>query len=468
MSIFNKMQRLGKALMLPIAILPIAAILDRLGGDLLKINFIQASGSTLINPNNLTHLFAVGVGIGLAKGNAGAAGLASLAANFILIAGARSINSNIDMGVLSGFISGFIGSSMYNKYHTRELPESFGFFGKEKFAAIMTIIYSVFLSGLFGVMWPNIQGIIDSIGITAANSNSMGPFVFGFLNRLLIPIGLHQVINSIFFHQLGTFVTSTGEVITGDYFRFLAGDPLAGKYLAGFYPVMMFGLPGACLAMYLSAKKENRKKVAGLLLTISLTSFLTGITEPLEFSFMFIAPLLYFIHAILTGFSLAMTNYMGVLHGFAFSGGFIDFITNSSKATNASSIILIGFFFFLLYFIIFYFTINKLNLKTPGREFVKVEEKKENEDEKKDDIVSLTPKIVLALGGRQNIISTDACITRLRLELINRDLVDINELKKLGSKGVIKSGKTSIQVIYGSKAKDIAKSIKNLQEKSRF
>lgn len=461
MSIFNNLQKLGKSLMLPIAILPVGAIFQRLGADLFNINFLEASGSVLINVDTLTHIFAVAVGIGLAKGNAGAAGLASLAANYILIAGAKSINADINMGVLSGFVSGILGSSMYNKYHEKELPESIGFFGGTKFVAIVTVFYAMVLSGIFGVVWPGIQKIIDNVGNIAAQTDTMGPFVFGFLNRLLIPFGLHQVINSVFFHQLGTFVTASGEVVTGDYFRFLAGDPQAGKYLAGFYPVMMFGLPGACLAMYFSAKKENRKKITGMLLTVALTSFLTGITEPLEFSFMFIAPLLYLIHAVLTGVSLALTSSLGILHGFSFSGGFIDYVINFDKATNGLGIILLGLFFFLVYFIVFYVAINKFNLRTPGREIV-VQKKKTKDAEQKDDLLLLVPKIVMALGGKQNIISTDACITRLRLELVNRDIVDISELKKLGSKGVIKSGKTSIQVIYGSKAKEIAKIIKSL------
>lgn len=467
MKTFENFQELGKALILPVILLPIAAIFTRVGGDIFHINVIKVAGTTI--SDNLTHLFAVAVGIGLSKDKSGVAGFSALVANFIIIACAKSINPSINMGVFSGILSGYLASVLYNRYHQKSLPETFAYFSGKRYVPIMTTIWAIAVGTLVGILWPHMQKFIDTMGNSASHS-SMGPFLFGFFNRLLIPLGLHQVINSIFFHQLGSFTPPNGQVVTGDYFRFLAGDPTAGVFLSGFYPIMMFGIPGALFAMYVSAKQENKKEISGLLLTMAFTSIITGITEPFEFSFMFLSPLLFIIHAFLVGLSLMVTNYFGVLFGFSFSGGLIDFLVNFSKSTNGLLIIPIGLAFGIVYFFIFYYLINILNLKTLGREdfplfqFYKRDKKVlKNEN---SEFEELAKNLIIALGGKNNIIEVGSCSTRLLLTLKNRSLIDIQEIRELGSKGIIKTADNTLQLIFDSNSKVVAKEMQNFINKT--
>ncbi|RSL32178.1 PTS N-acetyl glucosamine transporter subunit IIABC [Salibacterium salarium] len=450
----NFLQRIGKALMLPIATLPAAALLMRLGqDDLLGIPFMAASGSALFD--NLPLIFAIGVAIGLSKDGNGAAGLAGAIGFLVLQEGTTAINENIDMAFLGGIISGIIAGLLYNRFHDIKLPNWLGFFGGRRFVPIVTAGTMVILAGIFGYVWLPIQSFIDSIGLWIIDAGALGVGVYGFLNRLLIPIGLHHVLNSLVWFEFGSF-----EGATGDLDRFFAGDPTAGIFMAGMFPVMMFGLPAACLAMILAAKPEKRAQVGGLLGGLALTSFLTGITEPIEFSFMFISPLLYVTHALLTAISMVVTNLAGTLHGFGFSAGAIDYFLNFSLATKPLLLAGIGLIFSVIYFIVFYAMIKGLDLKTPGREDDEEEAIVHEGDDKYN---SMAKEYVAAIGGYDNIQAIDNCVTRLRLQMNDMNRVDEARLKQNGAKGVMKVDNRNLQIIIGTEVEFIADAMRNNQ-----
>ena len=326
---------------------------------------------------------------------------------------------------------------------------------------IMTGLIALATAFVMGYVWPVIQDGINAFGNGVADSGAIGQFVYGTLNRALIPVGLHHVLNSIFWFGLGEYTNSAGELVTGDIARFFAGDPTAGVFMGGFYPVMMFGLPAAALAMFLAAPKEGRAKVGGVLLSVGLTAFLTGITEPLEFMFVFLAPGLYAVHAVLTGLSLVVTNMFGVLHGFGFSAGAFDMVLNWGLATKPVTLVLIGLAFALVYFSVFYFAIKAFNLKTPGREDGDAVSPQEDNISNSEQAL----RYVELLGGRENLKTVDACITRLRLTLADRSRIDEAGLKALGAKGVVRLGANNLQVILGPQAEIIAGEIKAGLEK---
>ncbi|WP_330665119.1 N-acetylglucosamine-specific PTS transporter subunit IIBC [Tepidibacter sp.] len=452
-NVFGKVQKLGKSLMLPIAVMPVVAILLRLG-VLWDMPLITAAGSAVFD--NLAILFAIGVAIGFAKDSQGAAGLAGAVGYFVLDGCAKSINDSINMGVLGGMIAGILAGKLYNKYHDIKLPDFLGFFGGKRFVPIVTAFTCIILGFIFGYVWPYIQAGIDSVGNWIIGAGAAGMFVFGFLNRLLIPTGLHHIINSIVWFVFGSF-----NGVTGDLNRFLAGDPSAGIFMTGFFPVMMFGLPAAALAMYTCAKKENKKVVGGLLVSVAFTSFLTGITEPLEFMFMFIAPALYIIHAILTGLSMAVTYMLGIRHGFGFSAGAIDYFVNMNLATDGWMLIPVGIAFFVIYYFIFVFAIKKFDIKTPGREDI-VNDSESDNSNKNNDMDKLAGEYLMALGGKENIVELDSCITRLRIVLEDTSKVDENKLKSLGASGVIKVNNKSMQVVVGTKVELLTSRMKKL------
>ena len=318
-NLFGRLQKVGKALMLPVAVMPAAAILLRLGAGIpgiegLFAQILLTAGAGIFD--NLYLLFGIGIALGLAKENHGSAALAGAVGVLVAKNVYTAINPDINTGVMVGIVMGILAGTLYNKYYNIKLPEFLGFFGGKRFIPILMSFVGVLVGIAFGYVWPPIQNGLDALGNVAAASGVIGTFFFGFANRLLIPVGLHHVLNSIFWFTFGSFTSAAGEVVNGDLWRYFAGDPTAGVYMAGFYPVMMFGLPAATLAMYSTAKKENKKYVAGMLFSIAFTSFLTGITEPIEFLFVFLSPALYTIHAILTGLSLALTQAFGILHGF--------------------------------------------------------------------------------------------------------------------------------------------------------
>lgn len=449
---FGRLQKLGRALMLPVAVLPIAGLLLRLGADdVLNIPFISSAGDAILG--NLPIIFAIGVAVGLAFDNSGAAGLAGAVGYFILTAGAAVINDTINMGVLGGIIAGVVAGNLYNKYHDIKLPEWLGFFGGRRFVPIVTGFACIILALIFGFIWPPIQDGIDVAANWMIGAGALGVFMFGFLNRLLIPVGLHHVINNIVWFIFGEFGGRTG-----DYGRFLAGDPNAGIFMAGFYPIMMFGLVGAALAMYKTANPENRKQVSGALFSVGFTSFLTGITEPIEFMFMFLAPSLYIIHALLTGLALAVSYMLNIKHGFSFSAGAIDYFLYMKLATNGWLLIPVGIVFGLIYYFVFVFAIKKLDLPTPGR----VDEEGEGLDEliAERGMSGVALAYINALGGVDNLVEVDSCITRLRLSVNDSSVIDEEELKQLGASGLLRPSDKNVQVIIGTRAESVADEIK--------
>jgi PTS system N-acetylglucosamine-specific IIC component len=465
--VFSQLQRIGKSLMLPIAVLPAAALLLRLGaGDVFDIPFVMAAGSAIFD--NLALLFGIGVAVGIAFDSSGSAGLAGAVGYLVITNGTQAINSDINMGVLAGIIGGLTAGALYNRYHDIQLPDFLGFFGGRRFVPIVTGAAGVVLAGIFGFIWPPIQDAIQMAGQWIIDAGAIGVFVYGFLNRLLIPVGLHHVINSFIWFVFGEFTTSAGEVVTGDLSRFFAGDPSAGFFMSGFFPIFMFGLPAAALAMYHAAKPENKKAVSGIFLSVALTSFLTGITEPIEFSFMFLAPALYVIHAGLTGLSLVTTYILGIKHGFGFSAGAIDYFLNYGLATRPLLIIPIGLVVFAIYYFLFRFVIEKFDIATPGRldadvdrgtEMSVMPETQQKKSGGKSKSKNKPRAYIEALGGEDNIKKVEACITRLRLELRDTEKIDEQTLQQLGATGVLKANKNNAQVVVGTKAEMIADDI---------
>nr|WP_172839183.1 PTS transporter subunit EIIC [Thermanaeromonas toyohensis] len=366
MNFFGSLQKIGKALMTPIAVLPAAALLLRLGQpDLLNIKVMAEAGGAIFA--NLPLLFAIGVGIGLAE-QAGVAGLSAMVGYIVFTKVLAVMNKDINMGVLAGILTGALAAVLYNKYHNIKLPDYLGFFGGRRFVPIITAFWALVLGVAFGYLWPPVQKVINEVGTWIVSAGVIGVFVFGFLNRILIAFGLHHIINSLVWFVFGSFTKPDGTVVHGDLSRFFAGDPTAGNFMAGWYPIMMFGLVGVALAMYHEAKPSQKKVVGGILFSAALTSFLTGITEPIEFTFMFLTPILYIIHALLAGVSMAITTALGIKHGFGFSAGFIDYILNYGLATKPLWLIPLGLVFGVIYYVIFRTAIRLLNLPTPGRE----------------------------------------------------------------------------------------------------
>ena len=477
MNILGGLQKLGRALMLPIAVMPVAAILLRLGApDVLNIAFMHDAGNAIFA--NLPILFAIGVAIGLAKDDAGAAGLAAAVGYFVLVNAAASINKSVDaksLSVLGGMISGGVAAWAYNRFHTIKMPEFLAFFGGKRFVPIMTAFVMLGIAFIFGYGWPYVQEGITVAGEWMIAHGTTGSFLFGFFNRLLIPTGLHQVMNSLAWFVIGSYTNPITHItVHGDIPMFFAGSPHAGMFTTGFFPIMMGGLPGACFAMYLAAPKKNRKYVGGMLLGVAMTSFVCGVTEPTEFMFMFIAPVLYVLHAFLTGVSMAVCNYLGIHLGFGFSAGLIDFVLNfnAPAARHSSWLIPMIAIFFTIYTSLFYVVIKAMNLPTPGRdndgEDYSNREDAAQAQTKDQDIHTLTIDVLAALGGKDNLTDIGACITRLRLGVADKSLVDEARLKELGAKGVVHLGEKNMQVIMGALADPIATEMKTLDSSAHL
>ena len=383
------LQKFGRSLMLPIASLPAAALLLRLGQDDLLgkdgLNWgpvaavIGAAGGALFA--NLALLFAVGVAIGIAKKADGSTALAAVV-GYLVFKGVGDAMSPyilglpaeggtqelINYGVLGGILMGLISGWLWQRYYRISLPPYLAFFGGRRFVPMIAALAGIVLAVLMSFIYPAFDGGLTAVGTWVAQNAIIGGFVYGTLNRLLIPLGLHHILNNPPWFILGEFTKSDGTVVHGDILRFLAGDPTAGTFMSGFFPIMMFALPAACLAIWQEAKPKNRKAVGGIMFSVALTAFLTGVTEPIEFAFMFVAWPLYIAHAVLTGLSLAITNALGVHMGFGFSAGLFDFLLNWNIGTNPWIIIPLGLGFAVVYYFLFRFVIRKWNLRTPGRE----------------------------------------------------------------------------------------------------
>lgn len=441
--------------MTPIAVLPVAALLLRLGfGDIFdgEVALIMKSAGEAIF-SNLDLLFGIGIAYGLAKNNDGAAALSGAIGVLIAKAVYLSIDKDINMGVFVGIIIGVLAGTLYNRYHDIKLPEFLGFFGGKRFVPIITALSAVGVGVLAGYFWHFAQSGIDAFSNAIIGLEEVGTFIYGTLNRLLIPLGLHHILNSVFWFQLGeyTYLKDGVEfVANGDLHRFFAGDTTAGIYMSGFYVVMMFGLPAMAYAIYLNTPKGSRKKVGAILAGVAFTSFLTGITEPLEFLFLFAAPLLFLLHALLTGLALAVAQLLDIHAGFGFSAGFIDYVINYKLATNPLLILPLGALFALIYFVSAYYTIKIFKLKIFGEE-TDTESTEQNSEAK---------AFIAALGGKDNIVDTDACITRLRMSVKDSIMLTDTDFTALGAKGIIRPNTTSIQIVLGTKAESIAEAIK--------
>ncbi|HHL0425188.1 TPA: PTS N-acetyl glucosamine transporter subunit IIABC [Klebsiella pneumoniae] len=465
MNILGFFQRLGRALQLPIAVLPVAALLLRFGQpDLLNVPFIAQAGGAIFD--NLALIFAIGVASSWSKDNAGSAALAGAVGYFVMTKAMVTINPEINMGVLAGIITGLVAGAVYNRWAGIKLPDFLSFFGGKRFVPIATGFFCLILAAIFGYVWPPVQHAIHSGGEWIVSAGALGSGIFGFINRLLIPTGLHQVLNTIAWFQIGEFTNAAGAVFHGDINRFYAGDGTAGMFMSGFFPIMMFGLPGAALAMYLAAPKARRPMVGGMLLSVAITAFLTGVTEPLEFLFMFLAPLLYLLHAVLTGISLFIATALGIHAGFSFSAGTIDYVLMYSlpaASKNVWMLLVMGVVFFFVYFLLFSAVIRMFNLKTPGREDkaadVVTEEANSNTEE---GLTQLATSYIAAVGGTDNLKAIDACITRLRLTVGDSAKVNDAACKRLGASGVVKLNKQTIQVIVGAKAESIGDEMKKV------
>lgn len=465
MNILGFFQRLGRALQLPIAVLPVAALLLRFGQpDLLNVPFIAQAGGAIFD--NLALIFAIGVASRWSKDNAGSAALAGAVGYFVMTKAMVTINPEINMGVLAGIITGLVAGAVYNRWAGIKLPDFLSFFGGKRFVPIATGFFCLILAAIFGYVWPPVQHAIHSGGEWIVSAGALGSGIFGFINRLLIPTGLHQVLNTIAWFQIGEFTNAAGAVFHGDINRFYAGDGTAGMFMSGFFPIMMFGLPGAALAMYLAAPKARRPMVGGMLLSVAITAFLTGVTEPLEFLFMFLAPLLYLLHAVLTGISLFIATALGIHAGFSFSAGAIDYVLMYSlpaASKNVWMLLVMGVVFFFVYFLLFSAVIRMFNLKTPGREDkaadVVTEEANSNTEE---GLTQLATSYIAAVGGTDNLKAIDACITRLRLTVGDSAKVNDAACKRLGASGVVKLNKQTIQVIVGAKAESIGDEMKKV------
>ena len=464
--LLNAAQQLGRALMLPIAVLPVAALLLRLGQpDLIGlVPFlapigppIAAAGGAIFS--NLGLLFAVGVAVGLARENHGAAGLAALVCYLVTTEGAKIVIAvdAVDaarqisrLSVPAGIISGVIAGLLYNRYSNIQLPSYLAFFGGRRFVPIVSGLAGLGTAFLFGHGFPVLQQGMDLLSRTVVNSGNLGLFLYGVLNRVLIVTGLHHILNNVAWQLLGEF-----GGVTGDLNRFFKGDPTAGAFMSGFFPVMMFGLPAACLAMYRAARPERRKAVAGMLASMALTSFLTGITEPIEFTFMFLAPVLYGLHALLTGLALVLMNILGVRLGFGFSAGLFDYALNYGLATRPLWLLPVGALYFAVYYALFRACITAFKLQTPGRDAA--------EDDTSPVPASGTDRaaaFVQALGGAKNLTTVDACATRLRLVIVNQDAIDERALQRLGARATVKVSSNALQVILGPIADHIAGEIR--------
>ena len=485
--LFAILQKIGKSLMLPVSVLPAAGLLLRFGQpDLLNIPYMATAGDVIFT--QLPIIFAVGVAIGFSGGE-GVAALAAVVGQSILegvikVASAQAATaiaiktaaqqnvtlaafmttpayteivtkSKINMGVFGGIIIGLIAGFMYNKFFKIKLPQVLGFFAGKRFVPIITAI-SALIFAMIGVqIWGPIQNGINSLAQTASGS-IFGPAFYAAGKRLLIPVGLHHMYYPAFLYQFGSYV-SNGVTYIGDTARYFHGDPKAGFFMASEFPILMFGLPGAAIAMIAAARKERRQEVAGMMISAAFVAFLTGITEPIEFTFIFVAPILFVFHVLAAFLSGIITSLLHIRLGYTFSASFIDYLLGFKYAQHPWLIWLVGAAFFALYFVVFYFAIKIFNLKTPGRE-----------DDDEDDITPINvkgsekaTKILEAIGGKSNIDGLDACITRLRLNLKDVSLVDKKTLKALGAAGTLIAG-NSVQVIFGTEAESIKDDIKGI------
>ncbi len=482
-------QRIGRSLMLPVAVLPAAAVLMGIGywidpsgwgGDSAMAAFLIKAGSSIID--NMAVLFAVGIALGMSKDKDGSAALSGLVAFLVvttlLSTGSVAMLQGIKPEAVNpafakignqfiGILSGLIAAEMYNRFSHVQLPQALAFFSGKRLVPIMSAVAMIIASAILFFVWPVIFTALVSFGTAISKLGWVGAGLYGFFNRLLIPTGLHHALNSVFWfdvagiNDIGNFWAGTGT------------KGITGMYQAGFFPVMMFGLPAGAFAMYQAARPEKKKVVASLMIAAGFASFFTGVTEPLEFSFMFVAPALYFVHAVLTGLSLAVAAFFHWTAGFGFSAGLVDFVLSFRLplANQPYMLILQGLVFAALYYFLFKFLIAKFNLMTPGREEGEGEEDEDMPTEKTVDVpeggnkfTPMATKIYAGLGGDENVTAVDNCTTRLRIQVKDMDKVDQKAIKATGVPGINVVGKNDIQVIVGTEVQFVADEINKIKK----
>lgn len=481
---FKQLQKIGKAFMLPIAILPAAGLLLGIGGALSNPNTVQAypflniswlqgifsimSSAGDVVFSNLALIMCIGLSVGLAKKDKGTAGLAGAVSFLVMNASIKGMITafnpaveSIDTGVVGAIVIGLTVSYLHNKYGNIQLPAVLGFFGGSRFVPIVSSFSAIFIGAIFFLIWPTFQGWLVSAGNAIAGLGPIGTFLYGFLLRLTGAVGLHHMIYPLFWYtELGGIATVAGQTVTGAqniFFAQLADPNHTGlftegtRFFAGRFATMMFGLPAACLAMYHCVPKAKRKLVGGLFLGAAITSFVTGITEPIEFMFLFVAPWLYVVHAFFDGLSFFIADILNISIGNTFSGGLIDFtlfgVLQGNDKTNWIYVLIVGVIWFALYYFTFRFLITKFNVMTPGREADSEEVKVVT----KDSMNETATQILEALGGEENLDDVDACITRLRVAVKDVSKVDKDRIKALGATAVLEV-KGGIQAIFGAKA----------------
>ena len=489
-------QNMGRAFMFPVSVLPAAALLVGLGFIIIAINdtfigweylnviveFVQSGGTAVLDA--LAILFAVGLAFGMTKDKSGAAAVTGLVSFTVVtqmlqpesVAAIQGIEVTevgaafdvIENNVLIGIVTGLISAALYNRFSDVKLPDYLAFFSGRRAVPIIAAFTMVLVTGVLLFVWPFLYDLLFNFGQWISGLGSIGAGLYGFFNRLLIPTGLHHALNSVFWfdtvgiNDIGNFLASEGE------------QGITGRYQAGFFPIMMFGLPGAALAMYHTAKTEYRKAAASVLLATAFTAFLTGVTEPLEFSFMFLAPLLYVVHALLTGFSMFVAASFEWTAGFSFSAGAIDYVLSyfNPIASQPYMLIVQGLVFFAIYYFLFRIIISKFDLLTPGRDasIISAEEERDEASDDAADSGRVAPskytdkadKLLIGLGGKENIDTIDYCTTRLRINVNDDSKVDEGELKSAGAHGVVRPGKNNIQVVVGTEVEHVAEEMKKL------
>jgi len=477
------LQRLGKSLMLPVACLPVAVILMGIGywispavfqgGDPLAVAvFLVKAGGAIID--HIPILFAIGVSVGMAKDGDGTAALAGLVSWLMVqtllapeaiaqftkvdVAEVATAFSKLDNAFI-GIICGLTGATCYNRFRSVRLPAALSFFSGKRCVAIVTAGLTIVISLVLYVVWPVVYNALVTLGEGIIGLGAVGAGIYAFLNRLLIPFGLHHALNAVFWFDIA------GIDDIAKFWGSVDGGVLGqtGMYLTGFFPVMMFGIPAAALAMYHCAKKEKKDEAKGIYSAGALSAFFTGVTEPVEFSFMFLAPLLYGIHAVMTGIVVGVCAALPVRSGFNFSGGFVDWFLSfrAPMAQNPLLIVPIGLGVGVIYYGVFRFAITKFNLKTPGREDDDLETEKKAKLAT-DDFAAVAAIILEGLGGKGNIASLDNCVTRLRVEIKDYTAVNEKKIKSAGVAGIMRPGKTSVQVIIGTQVQFVADAMKEL------
>ncbi|TQO65085.1 PTS glucose transporter subunit IIBC [Vibrio cholerae] len=486
MNILGYFQKVGKALMVPVATLPAAAILMGIGywidpngwgANSALAAFLIKAGAAIID--NMSVLFAVGVAYGMSKDKDGAAALSGfvgfLVVTTLLSPGAVAQIQGIDPSAVPaafgkinnqfvGILVGIVSAEIYNRFSTVELHKALAFFSGKRLVPILTSFAGIFIAFILMYVWPHVYGGLVAFGESIQGLGSVGAGIYAFFNRLLIPVGLHHALNSVFWfdvagiNDIPNFLGGAKSIAEG------TGIPgVTGMYQAGFFPIMMFGLPGAALAIYHTSTAKNKEKVASIMIAAGFASFFTGVTEPLEFSFMFLAPALYVLHAVLTGLSVFIAASMQWIAGFGFSAGLVDMVLSSRNplAVNWYMLILQGLVFFVLYYVIFRTAILKFGLKTPGRE----DDGSDNQVSGAKESSELAKQYLKALGGHDNLSNIDACITRLRLSVNDMSVIDEKTLKTLGAMGVVKLGTNNLQVILGPLAEIVAGEMKAISPK---